>query len=77
MPRPLNNNLGQQVQLDTVKIVYWKDGRWWLGHLQDYPDYRTQGKTLRELRENLKDIYKDITSGEIPGIRKVGDLVVS
>lgn len=61
----------------TVKMIYWKDGRWWLGYLQDYPDYRTQGKTLRELQENLRDLYKDIASGEIPGIRKVDDLVVS
>jgi len=63
--------------MHTIKIIYWKHGRWWLGYLQDYPDYRTQGKTLRELQENLKDLYKDIASGEIPGIRKVGDLVVS
>jgi predicted RNase H-like HicB family nuclease len=63
--------------MKTEKIIYWKDGRFWLGHFQDYPDYWTQGKTLKELKDNLKDLYLDITSGEIPGIRKVDDLVVS
>jgi len=36
----------------------------------------TQGKTFEELRENLRDLYRDLTSGEIPGIRKVADLSV-
>jgi hypothetical protein len=61
----------------TVKIVHWQEGKWWFGYLQDYPDYQTQGKSLKELRENLKDLYRDIRSGEIPGIRKVDDLLVS
>jgi len=62
------------VQTKTVKIVFWQEGKSWLGYLQDYPDYWTQGKTQKDLREHLKDLYRDITSGEIPGIRKVGEL---
>ena len=23
--------------------VYWKDGKFWLGYLEEYPDYMTQG----------------------------------
>lgn len=61
----------------TIKIVYWQEGKWWLGYLQDFPDYWTQGKNLKELKGNLKDLYQDISTGEIPGIRKVDDLVVS
>ena len=61
----------------VVKIVYWEDEGAWLGYLQDYPDYRTQGETLDDLKEHLRDLYNDLTSGEIPGIRKVDDLVVS
>lgn len=63
--------------MQVVKIVYWKGGKFWLGYLQDYPDYWTQGETLEDLKEHLKDLYKDITSGQIPGIRKVEDLVIS
>jgi len=63
--------------MSVVKFVHWKEERAWLGYLQDYPDYWTQGETLEDLKDHLKDLYADITSGEIPGIRKVEDLVIS
>jgi predicted RNase H-like HicB family nuclease len=62
--------------MNTIKIVLWEDDGGWLGYLQDYPDYWTQGETKDDLREHLKDLYQDITSGAIPGIRKVEELVV-
>jgi predicted RNase H-like HicB family nuclease len=61
----------------TVKYVYWQEGETWIGYLQDYPDYRTQGETLDDLLEHLRDLFADLTSGEIPGIRRVGEMVVS
>jgi predicted RNase H-like HicB family nuclease len=60
--------------MQTVKIVYWQEGEAWLGYLQDYPDYWTQGETLDDLREHLKDLYQDLTSGQLPGIRKIESL---
>ena len=63
--------------MTTVKFVYWQDSDFWIGHFQDYPDYLTQGVTLEELKENLQDLYKDLTSGEIPGIRRIDELVVA
>jgi predicted RNase H-like HicB family nuclease len=63
--------------MQVVKVVVWKSNDSWLGYLQDYPDYWTQGESLQDLREHLKDLYQDLTSGGIPGIRKVEDLVVS
>ena len=66
----------EEYRMHTVKIVYWEDDGWWLGYLQDYPDYMTQGKTLEDLKEHLKDLYHDISGGYIPGIRKVDELVV-
>ena len=52
--------------MKTVKIVYWQenDGMW-LGHLEAYPDYMTQGETLEELKENLKDILTLLDSKEM------------
>jgi hypothetical protein len=41
------------------------------------PNYWTQGEALDNLKDHLRDLYHDLTSGELPGIRKVGDLVVS
>ena len=63
--------------MKKVKIVYWQDEDLWIGYLQDYPDYMTQGETFEELQDNLKDIYDDIMNECIPFIRKVGELVIA
>jgi len=63
--------------MSVVKIVVWEEDGVWLGYLQEYPDYWTQGQTLEDLKEHLKDLYQDITSGQIPGIRRVEELIVS
>ena len=48
----------------------------WVGCLEEYPDYRTQGTTIDELKENLIVIYADVSSGAIPNVRRHGELVV-
>jgi len=63
--------------MHTVQIVVWQEDGAWLGYLRDYPDYRTQGETLEDLKEHLLDLHRDITGGHIPGIRKVEELVVA
>lgn len=62
--------------MHSIKIVYWEEDGGWLGYLQDYPDYWTQGETLDDLKEHLRDLYKDVTGGQISGIRKVEELIV-
>ena len=52
--------------MERKKFVYWQDDDLWIGYLVEYPDYMTQGKTLNELEENLKDIYNELNSGNIP-----------
>ena len=61
----------------TLRYVHWRDGSEYIGYLQDYPDYMTQGETEDELKENLIDLYRDLSSGELPYVRKVDELVVS
>lgn len=63
--------------MQTTKYVYWEEDGAWLGYLQDYPDYWTQGETLDDLKDHLRDLYADLTSGEIPGIRKLDELVLA
>lgn len=53
---------------------YWQEGEFWLGYLESFPDYMTQGVSLEELKENLSDLYKDLTSGNIASIRRVDEL---
>ena len=61
----------------TVKYVHWQEDEMWLGYLDEYPDYMTQGESLKELEENLKDIYSDVTHGHVPGVRRLAELRVS
>ena len=63
--------------MPRVRFVYWEEDGDWLGNLQDFPDYWTQGENLDDLKEHLRDLYADLTGGQLPGIRKVDDLVVS
>lgn len=62
--------------MNVVKFVYWQNEGLWLGYLQDYPDYWSEGETLDDLKKNLKELYLDITGSELPGIRKVEELIV-
>ena len=61
----------------TTKIVYWQDDEWWLGYLEEYPDYWTQGETLEDLEDHLRDLHADLASGELPGARHFADLTLA
>ena len=63
--------------MKTAKFMYWEEDGWFIGHFLEYPDYWTQGTTLDDLKEHLRELYNDLTGGEIPGIRKVDELIVS
>jgi hypothetical protein len=75
--KTLHTVFGQEKKMEKVKYIYWKDDKMWLGYLEEYPDYLTQGETLEELKENLKDIYRDVSSGKIPYVRRVDELEVA
>lgn len=51
-------------------FTYWQDGEMWLGHLDEFPDYLTQGTSLEDLKAHLADLYADLTSGAIPSVRR-------
>jgi hypothetical protein len=62
--------------MNDNRYVYWQDGEYWLGYLEKYPDYMTQGESLDDLEAHLLDLYRDLTSGQIPAVRKVAELEV-
>jgi hypothetical protein len=73
---PLASDRGADIvaAVDSTKYIYWQDQGLWLGYLQDYPDYWTQGQSLEDLEFHLRDLYQDLTSGGIPGVRKLAEL---
>ncbi len=38
-----------------LTAVYKKSGKWYLGWIEEIPGINTQGKTLQETKENLKE----------------------
>ena len=60
----------------TARYVHWQDGGMWLGYFEDFPDYLTQGESLEDLQVHLRDLYRDLTRGDIPGVRRVAELPV-
>ena len=62
--------------MNTARYVHWQDGEMLLGYFEAFPDYLTQGESLEDLEEHLRDLYRDLTSGVIPGIRRVAELSV-
>jgi predicted RNase H-like HicB family nuclease len=51
----------------SLTMVYWKGEQFWLGKLLDYPEIMTQGETVAELEENLKDAYRLMVMDDVPG----------
>lgn len=63
--------------MKIAKFTYWQDGDYYLGFLNDYPDYQTQGLSKEELVRNLKSLLVDLESGEVPYVRKVEELALA
>ena len=62
--------------MESKRFVYYEEEGMWIGWLEEFPDYRTQGETLEELKENLKDIHDELVSDRIPCVRRTGELLV-
>lgn len=69
--------MAYDIRMKTTRYVYWQDGGSWLGYLEEYPDYMTQGESLEDLQAHLKDLFDDLSGGRIPGVRKVAELQVA
>jgi hypothetical protein len=63
--------------MQTKRFVYYEEEGMFVGWLEEFPDYRSQGATLEELKENLADIHSDLTAGHIPCAHHVGELQVA
>ena len=47
-------------------MIYWKSNKFWLGRLREFPDIMTQGRTLKELEENMRDAYQMMVLDDVP-----------
>ncbi|MBI1928007.1 type II toxin-antitoxin system HicB family antitoxin [Candidatus Poribacteria bacterium] len=49
-----------------MTMIYWKSDKFWLGKLLEHPEIMTQGETLDELEENMRDAYLLMAMDEVP-----------
>ena len=49
-----------------MTLIYWKGDKFWLGKLLEHPEVMTQGVTLKELEENIKDAYLMMVMEDVP-----------
>ena len=59
-----------------LKMVYWKSEKFWVGKLLEHPEIMTQGKTLKELEENMKDAYTLMTMDDVPEKHEIKELAL-
>ena len=49
-----------------MTMIYWKTDKFWLGKLLEHPEIMTQGESLSELEENIKDAYLLMAMDDVP-----------
>ena len=42
----------------SFTLEYWKDEGWYVGKLKEVPGVFSQGETLKELEENIREAYQ-------------------
>jgi predicted RNase H-like HicB family nuclease len=49
--------------MERFTAVFEQDGDWWIGYVEELPGANTQGRTLEEARENLKEAVLLVIEG--------------
>jgi len=59
-----------------LTMIYWKGERFWVGKLLEHPEIMTQGETLEELEENLRDAYQMMVMEDVPENHQVKEIAL-
>lgn len=69
-------------KMEKFTAVFEQDGNWWIGWVEELPGANTQGRTLDEARENLKeavrlviDANRELAHRETEGKRRLWELL--
>jgi len=57
-----------------LNLVYWKGEKYWVGKLLEYPEIMTQGETIAELEENIRDAYLIMAMEDVPSEHQIKEL---
>jgi len=68
--------MGGRKMKAKLKMIYWKGEKFWVGKLLEHPEIMTQGETLQELEENIKDAYMLMTMEDVPEQHSIKELAM-
>ncbi len=51
---------------NRLVMIYWKSDKFWLGKLLEHPEIMTQGETLEELENNIRDACQLMILDDVP-----------
>jgi predicted RNase H-like HicB family nuclease len=55
----MNLNQKGEVKIDRVfSLEYWIDNNWYVGRLKEVPSVFSQGESLEEVEEKIRDAYQ-------------------
>jgi predicted RNase H-like HicB family nuclease len=74
---PANTAAASPTAFSRMTLVYWKSKRFWLGKLLEHPEIMTQGRTLEELEQNIREAFLLMALDEVPEKYQVRELVVA
>ena len=60
-----------------IKMAYWKGEKFWLGKILEHPEIMSQGETVEELEENLKDAYRLMLMDDVPSDYQLKEISVT
>ncbi len=49
----------------TLTLEFWQDDEWYVGRLREVPGVFSQGETLAELEDNIRDAYKLVLEDQV------------
>lgn len=58
--------------LRNFTLEYWIDEGWYVGRLKEFPGVFSQGETLQELEDNIRDAYKLVVEEELESLPRHG-----
>jgi len=59
-----------------MTLLYWKGDHFWIGKLLEHPEIMTQGETLEELEENIKDAYRMMALDDVPDEYHIKEITI-
>lgn len=62
--------------MQQFKMVYWKSDRFWVGKLPEHPQIMSQGESLKEREENLRNAYLSMVLEDVREKFQVKEIMV-